>query len=45
VIVLLGIVPTFAWRAGAEERLLGRTFGDALVRYRRQTKMIVPRLF
>jgi protein-S-isoprenylcysteine O-methyltransferase Ste14 len=44
-IVLVGIVPTFAWRAGAEERLLSRTFGERYAVYRRQTKMIIPRLF
>ena len=27
-IVLSGIVPTFAWRARAEEKLLSRTFGE-----------------
>ena len=45
VIVLVGIVPSFAWRAGAEETLLGRAFGERYVRYRRQTKMIIPHLF
>ena len=44
-IVLVGIVPTFAWRAGAEETLLSRTFGEHYVLYRRQTKMIIPYLF
>ena len=44
-IVLAGIVPTFAWRAVAEETLLSRTFGERYVRYRRQTKMIIPYLF
>ena len=44
-IVLVGIVPTFAWRAGAEETLLSRTFGERYVLYRRQTKMIIPHLF
>ena len=41
-IVLSGIVPTFAWRARAEEELLGRTFGERYADYRRRTKMIVP---
>jgi protein-S-isoprenylcysteine O-methyltransferase Ste14 len=41
-IVLSGIVPTFAWRARAEETLLGRTFGERYTRYRKQTKMIIP---
>ena len=44
-IVVVGIVPTFAWRASAEERLLSRTFGERFVLYRRQTKMIIPHLF
>jgi protein-S-isoprenylcysteine O-methyltransferase Ste14 len=44
-IVLVGVVPTFAWRARAEEALLGRTFGERYALYRRQTKMIIPHLF
>jgi protein-S-isoprenylcysteine O-methyltransferase Ste14 len=44
-IVLVGIVPTFAWRARAEETLLSRTFGERYALYRRQTKMIIPHLF
>ena len=44
-IVLVGIVPTFAWRASAEETLLSRTFGERYVLYRRQAKMIIPHLF
>ena len=43
-IVLCGIVPTFAWRARAEETLLGQTFGESYALYRRQTKMIIPHL-
>ena len=43
-IVLAGIVPTFAWRARAEEGELSRTFGEGFAAYRRQTKMIIPRL-
>jgi protein-S-isoprenylcysteine O-methyltransferase Ste14 len=43
-IVLCGIVPTFAWRARAEETLLGRTFGESYALYRKQTKMIIPHL-
>ena len=39
-IVLCGIVPTFAWRARAEERLLRRTFGESYAVYRKQTTMI-----
>ena len=44
-LVLVGIVPTFAWRARAEERLLSRTFGERYAQYQRQAKMIVPYLF
>jgi protein-S-isoprenylcysteine O-methyltransferase Ste14 len=44
-IVLSGIIPTFAWRARAEETLLSRTFGERYQLYRRQTKMIIPHLF
>jgi protein-S-isoprenylcysteine O-methyltransferase Ste14 len=43
-IVLSGIVPTFAWRARAEERLLSRTFGERYAVYRQRTKMIIPYL-
>jgi protein-S-isoprenylcysteine O-methyltransferase Ste14 len=43
-IVLAGIVPTFAWRARAEEAVLSRTFGESYALYRRQTKMIIPHL-
>jgi protein-S-isoprenylcysteine O-methyltransferase Ste14 len=43
-IVLGGIVPTFVWRASAEEKLLTATFGERYARYRKQTKMIIPRL-
>jgi hypothetical protein len=40
-IVLSGVVPTFAWRARAEEKLLSRTFGERYAVYRQQTKMII----
>jgi protein-S-isoprenylcysteine O-methyltransferase Ste14 len=43
-IALLGIVPTLAWRARAEEKLLSCTFGESYELYRRRTKMIVPHL-
>jgi protein-S-isoprenylcysteine O-methyltransferase Ste14 len=43
-IVLAGIVPTFAWRAHAEETVLSRTFGEHYERYRSHTKMIIPRV-
>ena len=41
-IVLCGIVPTFAWRARAEEKLLIRTFGERYAAYQQQTRMIIP---
>jgi protein-S-isoprenylcysteine O-methyltransferase Ste14 len=44
-IVLFGIVPTFAWRARAEEKLLSRSFGERYAVYRQRTKMIIPHLF
>jgi len=44
VIVLSGIVPTFAWRARAEEKLLSRIFGERYAVYRQRTKMIIPYL-
>jgi protein-S-isoprenylcysteine O-methyltransferase Ste14 len=43
-IVLSGIVPTFTWRARAEEKLLSRTFGKRYADYRQRTKMIIPHL-
>ena len=42
--LFLGIVPTFGWRASAEGKLLTATFGEGYARYRKQTKMIIPRL-
>jgi protein-S-isoprenylcysteine O-methyltransferase Ste14 len=42
VVVLCGIVPTFVWRARAEEALLSRTLGERYARYRRQTRMFIP---
>ena len=41
-IVLFGVVPTFAWRAHAEEKLLSRTFGKRYAIYRQRTRMILP---
>ena len=38
------IVPTFLWRAWAEERLLADAFGERYARYRKQTKRMVPYL-
>jgi protein-S-isoprenylcysteine O-methyltransferase Ste14 len=43
-IVLSGIVPTFAWRARVEEKLLDRTFGERYAVYRQRTRMIIPYL-
>lgn len=43
-VLLSGIVPTFAWRAYAEEKLLSRTFGERYAFYRKRTKMIIPYL-
>ncbi len=42
IITLCGILPTFAWRALAEEKLLSRTFGERYAVYRQRTKMIIP---
>jgi len=41
-IVLFGIVPTFAWRARAEETLLRRTFGERYAVYQQRAKMVIP---
>jgi protein-S-isoprenylcysteine O-methyltransferase Ste14 len=43
-IAFSGIVPTLAWRARAEERLLSHIFGERYEIYRQRTKMIIPRL-
>ena len=43
-IVPFGILPTFAWRAYAEERLLGEMFGARYAAYRQRTAMIIPYL-
>jgi protein-S-isoprenylcysteine O-methyltransferase Ste14 len=43
-IVACAVVPTFAWRARAEEKLLDRTFGERYAAYRERTKMIIPRV-
>jgi protein-S-isoprenylcysteine O-methyltransferase Ste14 len=44
VLVLSAIVPTFLWRALAEERLLADMFGEHYAHYRKQTKMMIPNL-
>ena len=41
-VVILAIVPTFAWRARVEERLLADTFGERYAHYRKRTKMLIP---
>jgi protein-S-isoprenylcysteine O-methyltransferase Ste14 len=43
-VLLAGIFPTFVWRAAAEEKLLTAVFGERYILYRRQTKMVIPRL-
>jgi protein-S-isoprenylcysteine O-methyltransferase len=43
-IVPFGIVPTLAWRACAEERLLSRVFGERYAAYQERTRMIIPYL-
>jgi protein-S-isoprenylcysteine O-methyltransferase Ste14 len=43
-IVLFGIVPTFVWRARAEETLLSRAFGERYAAYQRRTTLIIPYL-
>jgi len=40
--VLGGVVPTFAWRAHAEEAVLSETFGERYKRYQSRTKLIIP---
>lgn len=42
VVLLFGIVPTFVWRARAEDSLLARTFDERYAAYRRRTRMIIP---
>jgi len=43
-IVLFGIIPTFAWRAYTEEKLLSRAFGTRYAEYRRRTGLLIPRV-
>ena len=43
-VVFSAIVPTFVWRACAEERLLADTFGERYAHYRKLTKMMIPYL-
>ena len=41
-VLLAGIIPTFVWRAAAEEKLLTVTFGARYTCYRKHTRMIIP---
>jgi protein-S-isoprenylcysteine O-methyltransferase Ste14 len=43
-LVFSAIVPTFVWRAYAEEKLLTDVFGERYAHYRRQTRMMIPHL-
>jgi protein-S-isoprenylcysteine O-methyltransferase Ste14 len=43
-IVLSGVVPTFVWRARAEEKLLIGIFGERYEIYRQRTRMFIPHL-
>jgi protein-S-isoprenylcysteine O-methyltransferase Ste14 len=43
-VLLAGIVPTFVWRATAEEKLLTAVLGERYALYRARTKLIIPRL-
>ena len=43
-VVFSAVVPTFVWRAYAEERLLADTFGERYAHYRKLTKMMIPYL-
>lgn len=43
-IVLSGVVPSFASRARAEDKLLSRIFGERYAVYCQRTKMIIPHL-
>jgi protein-S-isoprenylcysteine O-methyltransferase Ste14 len=43
-VVFAAIVPSFVWRACAEERLLTDAFGARYDHYRRRTKMMIPYL-
>ena len=41
-VLLAGVIPTFVWRAAAEEKLLTGTFGARYDCYRKHTRMIIP---
>ncbi|WP_129792372.1 isoprenylcysteine carboxylmethyltransferase family protein [Sphingosinicella sp. CPCC 101087] len=42
--VFCAILPTFLWRARAEEKLLAATFGERYAHYQALTKMMIPYL-
>lgn len=44
-IVLVGVVPTLAWRARVEERVLRHTFGEPYGEYQGRTRSMIPYLF
>jgi protein-S-isoprenylcysteine O-methyltransferase Ste14 len=44
-VVLSGIIPTFAWRARSEETLLSRTFGERYTFYREHSKLLIPHVY
>jgi protein-S-isoprenylcysteine O-methyltransferase Ste14 len=44
VVLLAGVIPTFVWRARAEETLLAATFGTRYALYQARTTMIIPHL-
>jgi protein-S-isoprenylcysteine O-methyltransferase Ste14 len=41
-VVVAGILPTFVWRASAEEKLLSAAFAERYARYRKQTRIGRP---
>jgi protein-S-isoprenylcysteine O-methyltransferase Ste14 len=43
-IVVCGVIPTLAWRARMEEKLLSGTFGQRYSIYRQRTRMMIPYL-
>jgi len=44
-VLLTGVIPTFVWRAGAEEKVLTGTLGERYALYQTQTGKIIPRLW
>jgi protein-S-isoprenylcysteine O-methyltransferase Ste14 len=41
-VVVVGVIPSFLWRAREEEALLATFFGDRYPHYRKRTSMIIP---